>query len=54
MRCKYCGVSIDDDSKVCPLCHELAVDDGKETNSNFPPKTEKAKKPRARGKFPNL
>ena len=54
MRCKYCGVTIDDDSKVCPLCHELAVDDGKETNSNFPPKTEKAKRPRSRVNFHNL
>ena len=51
MHCKYCGVTIDDDSK---LCHELAVDDGKETNSNFPPKTEKAKKPRSRVNFHNL
>ena len=54
MHCKYCGVSIDDDSKICPLCHELAVDDGKETNSNFPPKTEKARKPGSRVNFHNL
>ena len=54
MHCKYCGVSIDDDSKICPLCHELAVDDGKETNTNFPPKTEKARKPGSRVNFHNL
>ena len=54
MRCKYCGVSIDDDSKICPLCHELAVDDGKKTNSNFPPKTEKLRKTGSRVNFHNL
>ena len=38
MHCKYCGVSIDDDSK----------------NTNFPPKTEKARKPGSRVNFHNL
>lgn len=54
MRCKYCGVEIDDDSGICPLCHELAVDDGGETHANFPPKTGKIKRRGSRVNFHNL
>lgn len=54
MRCKYCGIDVDDDSKVCPLCHELLTDDGAETHANFPPRTEKVKKSGSRITFSNL
>lgn len=56
MRCKYCGVEVDDDSKICPLCHELLEDDGAPTHVNFPPKTPasmKRKKP-SRFSFNNV
>ena len=46
MRCKYCGINVDDDSKICPLCHEILEDDGKPVNENFPPKTAASAKKR--------
>lgn len=55
MRCKYCGINVDDDSKICPLCHEILEDDGKPVNENFPPKTAaSAKKRDSRFSFSNI
>ena len=40
MRCKYCGVEVESDTFVCPLCHEKMEIDDKilPLNGMFPPK----------------
>ncbi len=54
MRCKYCGVEVDDNVLVCPLCHEKLDGYDSEKLALYPPKDKAAKKKRSHVSFTRL
>lgn len=47
MRCKFCNVEVDCETRICPLCHEKLVPDETQEKLSpaFPQRTAKSKRP---------